>query len=76
MSLTRINSCAVCGREIITENSLLAPGWVVLWDYPFVICPVDLDNYEKRFGEKPVIYSEGGVEEPNLFGPDFYKYDY
>ena len=67
MVFSRICRCRICATEELTNQALLPVGWAILWDISITICDKCLDNWEKRFGSRPILYMEGGVEEPTLF---------
>jgi len=67
MILSRICECYICGDMEITKQALLPDGWAVTWENAKTLCDKCLSKYEERFGEKPILWYEGGVIEPTLF---------
>lgn len=67
MILSRWCECYICGEEKLTDKSILPLGWAVLWDIPITVCDGCLAVWERRFGEKPMSWVEGGVKELTLF---------
>jgi len=67
MIFSRIVQCSICDREEVTCKAYLPDGWVTLWDYPATLCDNCLAKWEKRYDERPTIWLEGGVKNPEPF---------
>lgn len=63
MALSRICECTVCGREELTNKTVLPAGWILAWKYPYTLCDTCVAAYEARWGEEMEYYLKGEDED-------------
>lgn len=65
--MSRIVTCDVCGREELTDSTLLPDGWGVQWNYDWILCNKCQKRYKERFGKDLTYIMMGGSRQEELF---------